>query len=131
MKNRVLSNILAIGFSALIANTSAFAQQARQTATIPFSFEAGGVEYPEGDYMVARSTTNKVIVLTNLSSGRSTFVGAPILTGKADHGTSKLVFSHGADMHMRLNEVWFSGHPGMRTSPASKEVSARVEVGLK
>ena len=129
MKNLILSKIIAIGFAALIGNAPAFAQ-AKQTATIPFSFEAGGVEYPEGTYAVSRSSFNKMVVLTNLSTGRSAFVGAPVVSGKADHRASKLVFNASGD-HMKLNEVWFYGYPGMLTAQASKEESAKVVVGMK
>ena len=129
MKNRILSNLIAIGFAALIGNAPASAQT-RQTATIPFSFEAGGVEYPEGAYAVTRSTLNGIIVLANLSNGRAAFVRTPVLSGKADHGMSKLVFNSSGD-RMKLNEVWFSGYPGMLTAQANKEVSAKVVVGMK
>ena len=130
MKNRILSNIAAIGFAAIIGSTPA-AAQIKQTATIPFSFEAGGVEYPEGTYSVAASTFNRMVMLTNLSNGRSAFVGTPITSGAANRGTSKLVFNASGD-RPKLSEVWFYGSPGMLTSPAAaREVSAKVVVGLK
>ena len=129
MKNQVLKSMIAFGFAALLGSTPA-AAQTRQTATIPFSFEAGGVEYPEGNYAVAPVSTIKVIKLTNLTNGRSVFVGAPILTGTANHGTPKLVFNPNGD-RMKLSEVWFDGYPGMLTSPVAREVSAKVVVSLK
>ena len=129
MKNQVLKSMIAFGFAALLGTTPA-AAQAKQTATIPFSFEASGVEYSEGNYAVAILNTTKVIRLTNLTNGRSAFVNAPVLTGAANHGTSKLVFGRSGD-GMKLNEVWFNGYPGMLTSRASKEVSAKVVVNLK
>ena len=129
MKNHVLKSMIALGFAALLGTTPA-AAQTRQTATIPFSFEANGVEYSEGNYAVAVMNATRVIRLTNLTNGRSAFVSAPVLTGMSNHGTSKLVFGHSGD-GMKLTEVWFNGYPGMLTAPASKEVSAKVVVTLK
>ena len=129
MKNQVLTSMIALGFAALLGSTPA-AAQARQTATIPFSFEAGGVEYSEGQYAVERMTNNSVIKLTNLINGRSAMVFAPVQSGKDNRGWSKLVFSQLGD-RMKLNEVWFQGYPGMLTGTSNKEVSARVVVGLK
>ena len=129
MKNQILSSIIAIGFAAVIGNTPA-AAQTKQTATIPFSFEAGGVAYPEGTYAVTRSAVHKVVTLTNLSTGRSAFVGTPITSGVENRSTSKLVFNPSGD-RLKLSEVWFYGSPGMLTSPVTREVSANVVVGLK
>ena len=129
MTNRVLKSMIAFGFAALLGSIPA-AAQAKQTATIPFSFEAGGVEYPEGNYAVACLTASHMIRLTNLTNGRSAFVMAPILSGKADYTSSKLVFSPSGD-RFKLAEVWFNGYPGMLTAPPAKEVSAKVVINLK
>ena len=121
--------MIALGFAALLGSTPA-AAQAKQTATIPFSFEAGGVEYPEGQYAVERMPNNHIIKLTNLTNRRAVLVGMPVLSGKDNLGWSKLVFSQLGD-RMKLNEIWFPGYPGMLTGTVNKEVSARVAVSLK
>ena len=129
MKNQVLTSMIAFGFAALLGTTPAAAQP-RQTANIPFSFEAGGVQYPEGSYMVERMNTSPIIKLTNVTNGRAAVVGAPVLSGKPGNGASKLIFSQTGD-HIKLSEVWFSGYPGMLTNTRDKEVSAKVVVNLK
>ena len=129
MKNQVLTSMITLGFAALLGTTPA-AAQARQTATIPFSFEAGGVEYSEGAYALESINSARVIRLTNLTNGRSAFVAAPILSGAANKGNPKLVFNPSGD-RMKLAEVWFDGYPGMLTTRPSKEVSAKVIVTLK
>ncbi len=121
--------MIALGFAALLGSTPA-AAQARQTATIPFSFEAGGVEYPEGQYAVERMPISHIVKLTNLTNRRAVLVGLPVQSGKDNPGWSKLVFSQLGD-HMKLNEIWFPGYAGMLTGTAKKEVSARVAVSLK
>ena len=129
MKNSVLTAIIAIGLATAVTSTPASAQ-VTQKATIPFSFVAGGVEYPEGNYLLERHDRVPVVKLTNLTSSRAVFVGGAIPLGNATHRSSKLVFSTHGDS-MKLDEVWFPGHPGMATSPPPKDISARVTVPMK
>ena len=128
MKNAVFTSILAAGFAALLFNTPA-AAQTKQQATIPFTFEAGGVEYPEGHYSVEHLGNTRVIRIMNLTNGRAALVNAPVLSGLRNSGGPKLVFNQTGD-RMQLSEVWFSDLPGMLTI-RSKEVSAKVAVALK
>ena len=129
MKNQVLTSLIAFGFAALLGSIPA-AAQAKQSATIPFSFQAGGVEYPEGNYKLERLTGLHVIKFTNVTNGRSAMVNAPIQTGLANHGSGKLVFSPNGD-GMKLSEIWFEGYPGMLTVRSRNEASAKVAVSLK
>ena len=130
MKNQALTALIALGFGALLGTAPANAQ-ARQTATIPFTFEAGGVEYSEGTYAIERlSPTSKVVKIMNLTNRRSALVSAPVSSGADNGRDSKLVFRHAGD-HLQLGEVWFAGYPGMLTTTSGKDVSAKVAVYLK
>ena len=129
MKNQIVSSMIAIGFVALSGTTPA-AAQARQKATIPFAFEASGVEYPEGEYTLERLTARGVIKITNVANRHAALIAVPIQSGKPIGSDGKLVFDRSAD-RLRLNEVWFAGYPGMLTISRAKEVSARVVVNLK
>jgi hypothetical protein len=128
MKNQVLMSLIAAGFAAVLGTTPA-AAQTRQTATIPFAFEAGGAEYSQGDYVIERISEIKAVKITNLTTHKSGLVMAPILSGTKD-GASKLVFRQVGD-RLTLGEVWFLGLPGMETMSRRKDVSAKVVVGLK
>ena len=119
--------MIAFGFAALLGTTPA-AAQARQSADIPFSFVAGGVEYSEGSYTVER-LANTVVKLTNMTNGKMSLILAPVPSGPEDH-EAKLTFLRTAD-GMRLREIKFSGYTAMVTGVSSKETSAKVVVGLK
>ena len=129
MKNQVLTSLIAFGFAALLGSVPA-AAQVSQNANIPFAFQAGGVEYPEGSYNVQRLSALHIVKLTNLTSGRAVMVSAPVPTGTASHGTAKLVFSPNGES-MRLSEVWFPGYTGMLTPRTGNDASAKVAVSLK
>ena len=76
MKNQVLTNVIAIGFAAVLATTPALAQN-NHTATIPFSFNAGGAEYPSGTYEISRLGTTTVLKMTNVDTRAARLVAAP------------------------------------------------------
>ena len=131
MKNRILSNILAIGFSALIGSTAAIAQT-KHTATIPFNFEAGGTEYAGGTYEIHQLGSLPVVRIANLETRKSSVISAPVPAG-SDKGTSpKLVF-HLVDGEYSVAEIWLQGAPGMKTYNASKagRELASVTVAIK
>ena len=73
MKNLMLNFAIATGFAALIASTPAIAQGIHRAA-IPFSFAAGGTQYPSGDYEISRVGLNSLLRLTRRR-------------GNCDHGT--------------------------------------------
>ncbi len=130
MKNSALTAMLTLGFAALLGTAPANAQ-VRQIATIPFSFEAGGVEYSEGIYSIERlSQPAKVVKIMNLTNGRAVVINAPVSSGADTRTASKLVFRQTGD-RMKLGEIWFAGYPGMLTLNVNKDVSAKVVVPLK
>ena len=129
MKNQVLTSIIAIGFSALIANTPAVAQN-NHTATIPFSFTAGGTEYPSGTYEISRLGTKSVLKMTNVDTRAGHLVSAPV-PADGSYASPKLVFQTTADGY-RLSEVWLQGVPGMKTLNSSKSSeAASVKVAIR
>ena len=129
MKNQLLTSLIAFGFAALLGSIPAAAQTI-QSASIPFAFQVGGTEYPDGNYAVEQLTALRVVKLTNIATGRTIIVNTPVLIGDSRHITAKLVFSQNGE-GMRLSEVWFPGYPGMLASRSGKESSAKVAVGLK
>ena len=129
MKNQFLNFVIATGFAALIANTPAVAQNVH-TATIPFSFAAGGAEYPSGTYEISRLGTNPVMKLTNVTTGAAHLVPTPIPVG-GSAASPKLVFQPTPDGY-RLSEVWLQGAPGMKTRDSSKSSeAASVKVAIR
>ena len=130
MKNQMLTTAIAIGFAALIANTQAVAQT-NHTATIPFSFAAGGTEYPNGTYEIRQLGTAPVVRLTNVETRAAHFVSMPIPIDNNRGGSPKLVFQADADGY-RLSEVWLRGSPGMKTKDSSKgNEAASVKVAIR
>ncbi len=130
MKKQVVTLTMAFGLTALVGMNTATAQ-ARQTAAISFSFEAGGVAYPEGTYRVERlTTTPNLVKLTNETNGHAAVVSAPVISGKAADSRSVLVFSQNGE-RMKLAEVKFSGYSALLMTISNRDVSARVVVGLK
>ena len=129
MKNQISTNIIAIGFAALIANTPAVAQNIH-TATIPFNFTAGGAEYPGGTYEIVRMGTMPVVKMTNVDTRSGHLVSAPVPAGGSS-ASPKLVFQATADGY-RLSEVWLQGAPGMKTASSSKSSeAASVKVAIR
>jgi|SRR5882724_11596569 len=129
MKNQILTSIIAIRFAAIIANTPAVAEN-NHTATVPFSFQAGGTEYPSGTYQISRLGVHSVVKITNLSNGSAHIVSTPISVGP-NAGNPKLVFLNTADGY-KLSEVWLQGLPGMKTVESTKgQESARVKVSIR
>ena len=129
MKHQFLTSVFALGLTAIACTASAFAQDG-QTATIPFSFIAGGVEHPEGEYRMARLGQSKIVRIVNVSTGHAAMVSAPISSGKDERGPAKLVFERSAD-GLLLSEVKFAGRSGMLTGAKGKEVSAKVSIDMK
>lgn len=129
MRKQILFSLTAFGFVCLLGTAPA-AAQAKLTATIPFTFETGGFEYSEGKYAVEHLNNNMVMKITNLTNGRAAMVLVPVVSGKPADGVSKLVFSQSTG-HMKLNEIWFAGYPGMLTNSGAREASAKVVVVMK
>jgi len=130
MKNQILNSLMAAGFVALLGTTSVAAQP-RQTATVPFTFEAGGRTYSDGTYNVERVGTTSNIRIVNIRNGQAAMVNVPVPTGTPGQGAGpKLVFRQSGE-RMSLGEVWFAGYPGMMTLKNAKDLSAKVVVGLK
>jgi len=132
MKNQILTSLISFGFAALLGSVPAAAQPSQWT-TIPFAFEAGGVEYPEGNYTLREiGGATRVIAITSRTTGRGAMISLPVLSDKKEHSNTKLVFTHTGDQY-RLREVWFAGRPGMMTTSSenAKELSARVTIQVK
>ena len=130
MKNQMLTIAFAIGFAALIANTAAVAQT-RHTATIPFTFEAGGTEFPSGTYEIHRMGSLSAVQITNVENGKSKLISTPIQAGSPSATSPKLVFHASSDQYS-LTEVWLAGTPGMKTYKSKGgDEAAAVKVAIK
>ena len=129
MKNQTLNFVIATGFAALIANTPAAAQTTHK-ATIPFTFAAGGTEYPSGSYEISRVGTFPVVRITSIATGASHLVTTPVPLG-GNTVSPKLVFQSTADGY-RLSEVWLQGGSGMKTGNSTKgSEAANVKVAIR
>ena len=122
MKNRFLNFVIATAFAAVIANPPAVAQD-RHTATIPFSFTAGGTEYAGGTYEITPMGQNSVLKLTSVETLKSHVVTAPIPIDNKPGTSPKLVFQVTGDGY-RLSEVWLQGGHGMKTFNSRKSNDA-------
>ena len=129
MKNQILSTAFALGFAALVGNTPAFAQT-NHTATIPFTFEAGGTEFPSGTYEIRRMGSLSIVQITNVENGKSKAISTPIPAGSQSATSPKLVFRTSGDQYS-LAEVWLAGTPGMKTYKSKggdEEASVKVAI---
>lgn len=122
MKNQILNFIIATGLAAVIANTPALAEN-NHKAAIPFSFNAGGVEYAAGVYEVSQMGYAGIVKLTSLETLKSHIVPTPIPIDSKAAASPKLVFQVTADGY-KLSEVWLQGAPGMKTFNSSKSSEA-------
>ena len=130
MKNQMLTTAIAIGFAALIANTPAVAQT-NHTATIPFTFAAGGTEYPSGTYEIHQLGSAPVVRITHVGTRAAHLVPMPIPIDNYRGASPKLVFQATADGY-KLSEVWLQGAPGMKSREASKSgEAASVKVAIR
>ena len=130
MNNQVLKGVIAIGFSALIANTAAVAQT-NHTATIPFTFAAGGTECPSGTYEIHKMGAANIVQITNVETRAARFVPVPIPVDTYQGAGPKLVFRVTADGGYKLSEVWLQGASGMKTRDSVKSSeAASVKVAI-
>ena len=72
MKNQILTSMITIGFAALLGSAPAAAQGIR-IANIPFSFNANGVELPQGTYAVER-INGQTIAMSSSQDGHRVYV---------------------------------------------------------
>jgi len=128
MTKRILNSVIAIGFAAAIANTQATAQS-NHMATIPFTFQAGGTEYPSGTYEI-RKMGPAAIRIANVETRSAHFVPMPIPVDVPRGTSPKLVFQVTAEGY-QLSEVWLQDAPGMKIAHSSKSETANVKVPIR
>ena len=107
---------LATGLFAAFATGHGLAQTAVTEATIPFTFEAGKLAFPAGQYRV--SETNGVVRIQSREGAHSTFLQGTPLSTYSRAGQYSLRFHVYGDKYY-LSEVW-SGTTGRRF-PMTKE----------
>ncbi len=133
MKHRLTHIILTAGLSAVLGSLVLCAQEQKETASIPFAFEASGRILPAGDYTVSELQSRGVFTLRN-TEGDALFVNAPKNdTGAAEH--PRLVFNcYGNDRI--LSQIWTDDGDGYSVLSAKKyqkrqmHMSALVSVSL-
>ena len=118
-----------VGLSLMLGSTVLLAQSSglvKQTAEIPFAFQAGSQWMDAGTYTVAKSYSSGVLVMTNTQTGKSAMAMTHPGRSTDRPGEPILVF-HGYAGTYFLSEVWFYDESFARSLPVSaheKEMSA-------
>ncbi len=126
MKHRLTHIILTAGLSAVLGSLVLSAQGQRETATIPFAFEANGRILPAGDYSVSEHSARGVFLLRN-KEGDALFVNAPLSDSEAA-ANPRLVFScYGNDRI--LSQIWTDAGNGYSiTSAKERSLKRRMQM---
>ena len=124
---KILKNILlTTGLSALLGGLLV-AQELKEVANIPFTYQVGRDTMAAGKYMVAEGTSRSIFRLSEQASGHSMFVSATP-ENASRNGESKLVFSCYAGQ-CSLREIWIDGNSYKLTAkPLPRE--AKNELGV-
>lgn len=128
MKNVTTSTLILAAAALTFSVTSAFAQGATKLkAEIPFSFRAGGHEYPAGTYeasVIETNSSNRILKIVNKETGSAKVMLAsspayPKNAAKKGSG-ARLVFQCNAvSTGCALSQVWSSYEAGMQFSTPS------------
>ncbi len=125
MKHRLTHIILTAGLSALLGSLVLSAQDQRETASIPFAFEASGRVLPAGDYLLSETGSRGVFILRS-KEGDALLVSAP----KNDSGEAenpRLTFNcYGNDRV--LSEIWTDDGGGYSVTSAKKYLKRHMQM---
>lgn len=125
MKHRFTHIILTAGLSAMLGSLVLSAQEKKETATIPFAFEASGRILPAGDYTVSEHSARGVFVLRN-TEGDALFVNAP-MNDKGAADNPRLTFNcYGNDRI--LSEIWTDDGSGYSVTSSKKYLKRRMQM---
>jgi len=94
MKKLLLHALLIVG-SALILGTGANAQSSRHyRVEIPFDFQAGGVQYTAGEYVLGPlgQVDKTTLTIRNAETGKTRYLGQTKPIGDGRQGKGKMVF---------------------------------------
>jgi hypothetical protein len=127
-------SFLIAGLLVLSSMAATQVAQAQETmvVNIPFTFTAGNVTLPAGEYRVQKMEQNSAVLLIHCWDARmATFVVTNPAQAKELQSQSKLVFTRYKDRYF-LSQVWKAGSirgRQLRKSQAEKEIaqSARLE----
>ncbi len=131
MKKRAFVTVTLFVLSIIVAAQVVQADQL-MLVNIPFSFVAGNVTLPAGEYRVQKLDRNSGVLLINRSNpGAAVMVVTHAAQAKELQRESKLVFNQYGNRYF-LSQVWSAGSIRGRQllkSPQEKEISqiARIE----
>jgi len=105
----VLSSVCVLACSGMV-----FAQSAAISANVPFSFSAGDVQLPAGQYTVSAVEGSNALALTG--EGHKVFV--PVAAGQqvSSSAQPQLTFDHYGH-HYFLSQIWFTPEGEIATMP--------------
>lgn len=117
MRNQIRNFVFGAGLAALLWSPSLMAES-RETAEIPFDFQAGHVNLPAGTYTVIRDTHSGILQLRNEDTRESILLAAHGReTEKDDARLSFRCYSG----QCFLSAVWMPGNPGYTFWKTSEE----------
>jgi hypothetical protein len=106
MTRNLTHRILTAGLSALLGTVSLSAQDVREVADVPFTFQAGQQTFSAGKYEVSERNTTGLFQLAG-AKGKSIFVSAP-LPRTTDPQKPHLTFVRYGDEYV-LSEISMPG----------------------
>lgn len=110
MRKRVVTISIVFSLFVLLASASAFAQDDRVKANIPFDFIAGKKTLPAGEYTIERGVPDQRDLLLIHSADRqhAVFLLAEDTVARETPKETDLVFNKVGDEYF-LSEVWMAG----------------------
>ncbi|HEY1265416.1 MAG TPA: hypothetical protein VGF06_17930 [Terriglobales bacterium] len=117
MKKQLLV-VLSLGV--MLATASAYAQDTRITAKVPFDFTVAGKTLPAGEYLISRVSTNDKVLAISCPDERVTMLAMPNNKEALNPAaTTELVFNHRGNRYF-LSQIWVSGSNAGREFPQGK-----------
>ena len=116
MTTRIFTSL---GLLTLLATSSAYAQSARLTADIPFSFHAGNSVLPAGHYSVYTNIRPGIVLFRCLNVATSAMIITTPASANQPPAQGELEFRRYGNAYFFAN-VWTAGQVVGRALPASK-----------
>jgi len=115
-----LVSLLSLGL--LLATASAYAQNIKVKANVPFSFAVAKAELPSGEYTIQSVDLANRALMISAAGQKSFMVLANSCSQMKPAASTKLVFHRYGDSYF-LSEVWMQGHnAGHQLLKSTREV---------
>lgn len=130
MKKQGLTLIIASSLFLLLSSVSAFAQEDRVKANIPFDFIVGQTTLPAGEYTISRGLPNEhdLLLIRNEDNRHAAFILANDTTTQVTPRESDLVFNKIGGEYF-LAQLWMDGDNTGREIPEPR-AERRLEIEL-